>query len=48
MILEIKPHKTKEQEKEISEKAVKMVKEAGMEKQVEYISGIHFIQQIHL
>ena len=43
MILEIKPHKTKEQEKEISEKAVKMVKEAGMEKQVEYISFSKYI-----
>ena len=34
MILEIKPHKTKEQEKEISEKAVKMVKEA-----IAYLKG---------
>lgn len=43
MILEIKPHKTKEQEKEIAEKTVKMVKEAGMEKQVEYISFSKYI-----
>lgn len=38
MILEIKPHKTKAQEDQITEQTVKMVKEAGMEKQVEYIS----------
>lgn len=38
LILEIKPHKTKQQEDQIVEQTVKMVKEAGMEKQVEYIS----------
>lgn len=38
LILEIKPHKTKEQEEEITKKVVKMVKAFGMEKQVEYIS----------
>lgn len=38
LILEIKPHKTKEQEDEIARKTVEMVKKAGMEKQVEYIS----------
>lgn len=38
MILEIKPHKTKEQEDKIAASTVKMVKEMGMEKQVEYIS----------
>lgn len=43
LILEIKPHKTKELEKEISEKAVRMVKAAGMEKQVEYISFSRYI-----
>lgn len=43
LILEIKPHQTKEQEKEIAKRTVKMVKEAGMEKQVEYISFSKFI-----
>lgn len=38
LILEIKPHKTKEQEDQIAETTVKMVKEYGLEKQVEYIS----------
>lgn len=38
LILEIKPHKTKAQEDQIAESVVKMVKEYGMEKQVEYIS----------
>lgn len=38
IILEIKPHKTKEQEDQIAETTVKMVKEYGLEKQVEYIS----------
>lgn len=38
LILEIKPHKTKAQEDQIAESTVKMVKEYGMEKQVEYIS----------
>ena len=38
LILEIKPHKTKAQEDQIAETTVKMVKEYGLEKQVEYIS----------
>lgn len=38
LILEIKPHKTKEQEDQIAETTVRMVKEYGLEKQVEYIS----------
>lgn len=38
LILEIKPHPTKAQEDEISASTVKMVKEYGMENQVEYIS----------
>lgn len=38
LILEIKPHQTKEQEDKIAAQAVRMVREAGMEKQVEYIS----------
>lgn len=38
LILEIKPHKTKAQEDQIAESVVKMVKEYGLEKQVEYIS----------
>lgn len=38
LILEVKPHKTKEQEDQIAETTVKMVKEYGLEKQVEYIS----------
>ncbi len=38
LILEIKPHKTKEQEDIIVQKVVEMVKQRGMEKQVEYIS----------
>lgn len=38
LILEIKPHKTKDQEDQIAETTVKMVKEYGLEKQVEYIS----------
>lgn len=38
LILEIKPHKTKAQEDQITESTVKMVKEYGLEKQVEYIS----------
>lgn len=38
LILEIKPHKTKELEDQIAETTVKMVKEYGLEKQVEYIS----------
>lgn len=46
LILEIKPHKTQEQEKEIAEKTVKLVKEAGMEKQVEYISFSRYICEI--
>ncbi len=37
-ILEIKPHKTKEQEERISKACVNMVREYGLEKQVEYIS----------
>lgn len=43
MILEIKPHKTKEQETEIAQKAVKLVRKAGMEKQIEYISFSQYI-----
>lgn len=43
LILEIKPHKTKEQETEIAEKAVKLVEKAGMENQVEYISFSRYI-----
>lgn len=46
LILEIKPHKTLEQEKEITEKVVKMVAEIGMEKQVEYISFSKYICEI--
>lgn len=38
LILEIKPHKTEEQEKEITEKTVRIVKEKKLENQVEYIS----------
>lgn len=38
LILEIKPHQTKEQEDLVTETTVKMVKEYGLEKQVEYIS----------
>lgn len=38
LILEIKPHRTKAQEDKIAEACVRMVKEYGMEKQVEYIS----------
>lgn len=38
LILEIKPHKTKEQEDKIAAATVKMVKEMGLERQVEYIS----------
>ena len=38
LILEIKPHKTKEQEERIAKACVNMVKEYGLEKQVEYIS----------
>lgn len=38
LILEIKPHKTPQQEDQIARAVVKMVKAAGLEKQVEYIS----------
>lgn len=38
LILEIKPHKTKDQEDRIAETTVETVKKYGMEKQVEYIS----------
>lgn len=38
LILEIKPHKTKELEDKASSACVKLVKEYGLEKQVEYIS----------
>ena len=38
LILEIKPHQTKEQEDQIAKETVSMVKEYGLEKQVEYIS----------
>lgn len=38
LILEIKPHPTEAQEKQVTETIVKMVKELGLEKQVEYIS----------
>ena len=38
LILEIKPHKTEAEEDRISADCVRMVKEMGMEKQVEYIS----------
>lgn len=38
LILEIKPHKTKEQEDEITATVVKLVEETGMSRQVEYIS----------
>ena len=38
LILEIKPHKTKKQEEQIAKACVNMVREYGLEKQVEYIS----------
>lgn len=38
LILEIKPHKTKELEDQAASACVKLVKEYGLEKQVEYIS----------
>lgn len=38
LILEIKPHKTPEQEERIAKACVNMVREYGLEKQVEYIS----------
>lgn len=38
LILEIKPHKTKEQEDEITSSVVKMVEDMGMGGQIEYIS----------
>lgn len=38
LILEIKPHKTQAQEEQITREVVKMVKDFGLEKQVEYIS----------
>lgn len=47
LILEIKPHPTQAQENEIAASAVKMVKEYGMEKQVEYISfSMNICEQI--
>ena len=47
LILEIKPHPTQAQEDEIAASAVKMVKEYGMEKQVEYISfSMNICEQI--
>lgn len=47
LILEIKPHKTEAQENRISADCVKMVKEMGMEKQVEYISfSMHVCEQL--
>lgn len=47
LILEIKPHQTKEQEDLVTETTVKMVKEYGLEKQVEYISfSMHICEQL--
>ena len=38
LIVEMKPHKNKEQEKEAARKIVKMVKDKGLEDRVEYIT----------
>lgn len=47
LILEIKPHKTEAEEDLISAGCVRMVKEMGMEKQVEYISfSLHVCEQL--
>lgn len=46
LILEIKPHKTEKQERDITEKTVRIVKEKNLENQVEYISFSKNICQI--
>lgn len=47
LIVEFKPHKSKEQEDLLAEKVIKMVHEKGLQNRVEYISfGINLVNQV--
>lgn len=47
LIIELKTHRTKEQEKELVQKVTKMIKDRALQKKVEYISfGVNLIEQV--
>lgn len=47
LIIEFKSHRTKAQEDELTEKAIAMVREKGLQDRVEYIAfGINFVNQV--